>query len=108
MCRHKFIKEVMALSKNKKPSVMMTAKDMLCEKLDLPLSVVEDLSYMEVLGNSRIVLDGCKGVLDYGESLVRIGLAKGTVQFCGDNLCFKALNNGQAIIEGNIITIEFG
>lgn len=87
---------------------MMTAKDMLCEKLDLPLSVVEDLSYMEVLGNSRVVLDGCKGVLDYNESNVRLSLSKGTILFRGDDLCFKALSNGQAVIAGNIMTIEFG
>ena len=98
----------MALSKKKKTSApTMTAKDIMCEKLDLPLSVVSDLSYMEILGNSRVVLDGCKGILDYDDDSVCLSLSKGTVRFSGDGLCFRALNCEQAVISGKIFTIEF-
>ena len=96
------------MSKNKKQTVAMTAKDILCEKLDVPLSVVENLSYMEMLGNRKVVIDGCLGVLDYSDCSVKLSLAKGTILFCGNNLCFKALNNGQAVIAGEISTVEFG
>lgn len=80
---------------------------MLCEKLDLPLSVVGDLSYMEILGNSKVVLDGCKGVLEYSEESVCLNLSRGTIRFCGSGLCLRALNFEQAIINGQINTIEF-
>lgn len=69
--------------------------------------MVEDLSYMEILGNSRVVLDGCKGIVEYADESVCLGLSKGTVRFCGDELCFKALNCEQAVITGKIYSIEF-
>lgn len=98
----------MALSKKKKPPVhALTAKEMMCESLDLPLSVVSDLSYMEILGNNRVVLDGCKGILDYDDDSVCLSLSKGTVRFSGDGICFRALNCEQAVITGKIYTIEF-
>ena len=96
------------MSKRKKETVLATAKDILCEKLDVPMSVVDDLSYMEMLGNKKVVLDGCKGVLDYNDTAVRLLLSNGTILFYGDDLRFNALSNGQAVIAGTIMTIEFG
>ncbi|MBQ7654054.1 MAG: YabP/YqfC family sporulation protein [Clostridia bacterium] len=96
------------MSKKRKPSApALTAKDMFCEKLELPLSVVGDLSYMEVLGNNRVVLDGCKGVLEYTQDCICLSLSKGTIRFSGIDLCFKALNFEQAVISGKIYCIEF-
>ena len=94
------------LQRGKKQTVE-SAKNYLCEQFDLPLSVVENLSYMEILGNKRVVIDGCKGILEYTENDIRLSLPRGSILFRGSGLCFKTLSNGKAVISGSIALIEF-
>lgn len=97
------------MSKNRKQAQEpATAKDILCRKLGLPMTVVEDMSYMEMIGNSQAVIDGCKGILGCEKDKICLSLSKGKISFLGDELEIKALSSEQAVVTGKIITVEFG
>lgn len=85
----------------------MSAKDKLGEELGLPKTVTQGLNYMEMLGNREAVVDGCKGILDYSEEKIKINLGNRAMCFSGSELCIKSLGREQAVISGNIYTIDF-
>ncbi|MFI3141843.1 MAG: YabP/YqfC family sporulation protein [Clostridia bacterium] len=57
--------------------------------------------------NKQALIQGCKGVLEYNESSVRINCGKLVVKFVGENLSIKALNLDQIEVSGDIINFEF-
>lgn len=62
---------------------------------------------MTITGNNEISIDGCRGVIDYYDNLIKIKVIKGAVVFSGNGLMLTEFSDGGAIIRGNIETIEF-
>ena len=75
--------------------------------LDLPPGAISGLAHLEAQGNREIIIDGCKGVLEYGETSICINTGKLRVRLSGCDLTITAMQNGQAIIKGIIACIEF-
>ncbi len=75
--------------------------------LELPSGIFEGLAHMELSGNREAVIEGCKGVLEYDENLVRINTGKMVIRFLGRNLTIRNLTDDSAIIEGYITSIEY-
>lgn len=96
------------MSREKKVTDIITAKDKFCEQIGLPATVTEGLCYLEMLGNREVILDGCKGIAEYADDKIKLNLCRNTISFSGEDLRIKSLNGEQAIICGNIISVEFG
>lgn len=79
----------------------------ICERLDIPDDVCKNCSHIEIVSNCCAMVDGCKSVLEYNDSLIKLNLGRNCVSFCGSGLTIKSLDSQQAIIEGMIIAIEF-
>ncbi len=62
---------------------------------------------IEMLGNREIIIDGCKGVVEYGENLIKLSLGKSTLSVSGDNLVIKSFDSSIAVISGQIGEISF-
>ena len=62
---------------------------------------------MQVLGNREIVLEGCKGILEYDDNVIRVWTKTMEISFWGNQLTLKCLNTDNIIIEGNLERIEF-
>lgn len=75
--------------------------------LDIPPAAITGLVHIEAEGNREITVDGCKGVLEYSENSVRLNTGKLVVRICGAQLTITMLQNGQAVIKGDITGIEF-
>lgn len=75
--------------------------------LELPAAALPNMAHIELLGNREAIVDGCKGVLEYDENVVRLHTGKITLRFTGSDLSIKSLTADQAIIEGIILNIEF-
>lgn len=54
------------------------------------------------------MVDGCKSVMEYDDTKIKLNIGKNSVSFLGCNLMIKSLSLEQAMIEGTIISIEFG
>lgn len=64
-------------------------------------------SQIEILGNNEAIIEGCKGILEYEEDVIKLNLGKMSVKFCGKNLTVKCMNNDSVILSGFISNIEF-
>ncbi len=62
---------------------------------------------IEILGNREIIIDGCKGVVEYGENLIKLSTGELVIAFEGIDLLVKSFDNQIAIINGNISEISF-
>lgn len=62
---------------------------------------------IEMLGNREIIVDGCKGVVEYGENLIKLSLRESVLSLSGDNLIIKSFDSNIAVICGEICEISF-
>lgn len=62
---------------------------------------------IEMSGNREIIIDGCKGVVEYTENNIRISLGENVLSLSGDNLLIQSFDNDVVIINGQISDIDF-
>ena len=75
--------------------------------LELPAGTLSGGAHIELNSNREAVIDGCKGIIDYGEEAVRLNIGNGSVTFLGRSLMLKNLTDKQAILVSHIQRIEF-
>ena len=82
-------------------------------KAELPLpdriNKIEQLklAHIELDGNREMILDGCRGILEYCDEKIKICADGFSVSLCGDGLLIKSYNESQIDITGKIITLDF-
>ncbi len=62
---------------------------------------------IEMLGNREMIVDGCKGVVEYNETLIKLSLGENVLSVSGDNLIIKSFDSSVAVISGQICDISF-
>lgn len=62
---------------------------------------------IEMLGNREMIVDGCKGVVEYGETLIKLSLGDRVLSLSGDDLIIKSFDSSVAVINGQICDISF-
>lgn len=62
---------------------------------------------IEMTGNHEIIIDGCKGVVEYTENNIRISLGESVMSISGDSLVIQSFDNDVVIINGQISDIDF-
>lgn len=77
------------------------------EELQLPESAVTDSFKIEFRGISDVVIEGCRGIIEYGESCISLNLGKNTVRFGGADLEISSFFEEQAILKGTVVVMEF-
>ena len=80
----------------------------ICESLDITDDVCRNCGYIEMISNYCALIDGCKGILEYDDSVIKLNLGKQNVAFRGTSLTIKSLSMEQAMVEGFIAVVEFG
>jgi len=83
------------------------AENKLSELFDIPANALHGIAQIELAGNREAVIDGCRGVLEYDETIVKLATEKMSVQFMGRGLQIKVLTHDSAIVTGFITSIEF-
>ena len=79
----------------------------IAKAIEIPSEVVEGSSHFEVFGNREIIIDGCKGILDYSENEIKVSTLKYGVAVIGSELSIKNYNGDSISIEGYIKSVEF-
>lgn len=75
--------------------------------LDLPQDAVSGYAHIELSGNREAIIEGCQGVIEYGDTLISLNTGKLTVRVCGCGLTIVSMQNGQAIIKGTITGVDY-
>lgn len=73
--------------------------------LDLPTGINE--LKVEINGNKRATVDGCRGVAEYYTSLVKLNIGCGTITFTGQNLHISSFDMGVVELTGRIENLEY-
>ena len=69
--------------------------------------LLSDEPKLETLGNREIIIEGCKGIAEYGENLIKLNTKTLVIGFSGTDLLIQSFDNGVAIIKGVISEITF-
>ena len=75
--------------------------------LDLPADTVSGYAHIEISGNRELILEGCKGVLEYTDCIIAMNTGKLTVKLCGCDMTIVSMQGSQAVIRGIITSVEF-
>ena len=62
---------------------------------------------IEMLSNGEIIVDGCKGVIEYGENFIKLNIGELTLDVVGIDLIIESFDGGIAIIRGKLTEINF-
>ena len=79
------------------------------EKPSAGLSKLEQLKLccIELEGNKELLLDGCKGIMEYEDNSIKINTDTCIVSITGDELNIRTYTQEQIIVSGKILSLEF-
>ncbi len=77
------------------------------EEMQLPESAVTDSFRIEFRGDNDVVIEGCKGIIEYEESCIALNLGKKIVRFSGADLEISSFFEEQAILKGTVVVMEY-
>ena len=77
------------------------------EALELPKEIMLNLPLISLVGREEVTIENYKGILEYGEELVRIGTAAGVLRLTGSGLCLKQLSAECMLVTGRIENLSF-
>ena len=58
-------------------------------------------------GNREALVDGCRGVLQYEDDVIRLSTGRRIVRFQGNELMIRTMQQDQLLITGTILSIDF-
>lgn len=77
------------------------------DAFDMPKILKPSVPHIETEGNREVIIDGCKGIMEYDDGLIKLNAGSLVVTFKGDDLTIRAYSESQSMITGNIVSIEF-
>lgn len=86
---------------------MSKRKSSAANAVGVPAAAMGGCARIEFAGNREATVDGCRGVAEYGDTLIRLNVAGGSVCFTGTELQISCLYDNEATITGNICNMEF-
>lgn len=75
--------------------------------LELPVGSLSAAARIELSGNRRAVVEGCRGIVEYENEVIRLNTDSGIVRFMGRELTMSCLTEDNAVIEGTILSLEY-
>lgn len=62
---------------------------------------------IELFGNRRVIVEGCKGVIDYSEDFLKLDLGNIALKIVGKNLVIDSFIYEELDLKGEIALVEF-
>ncbi len=83
------------------------SKKSLFNHINLSKALSKSSVHMEVSGNSELVFEGGKGVLEYTDTSVKVNAGAFILSVTGRGMTIKCLSESAMVVCGYIISIEF-
>lgn len=74
---------------------------------NLPPGVLYNAPHFEINDNKEVIVEGCKGILEYSENTVDLDTGKYISAFWGTNLKIQYIRPDALVIKGKICGVEF-
>lgn len=73
---------------------------------ELPIGSLASTARIEIADNRRAWVEGCQGILEYDNTVIRLATGSGVVRFEGGDLSVTCLNDAAAVVAGLIARVE--
>lgn len=70
-------------------------------------TALSDEPKLEAVGNREIIVEGCKGISEYSESLIKLNTGSLSMGFKGAEMLIQSFDNSVVVIKGIITEIYF-
>ncbi|MBQ4140912.1 MAG: YabP/YqfC family sporulation protein [Clostridia bacterium] len=84
-----------------------TLSEMLCNLIDLPADVLGGGMMLEMRGRNEMLLCGCREILEYSDTRIRILQGKCEVLILGRRLKMSSYSEGRIIVCGELDALDF-
>lgn len=64
-------------------------------------------AHIEMFSNKEIIIEGCRGVYEYGCDYLKLNLGRGSVILNGQDFDIVCFEDGTIMVRGNISALEF-
>lgn len=64
-------------------------------------------THIEIFSNEKIILEGCRGIIDYENNYIKLQLKKGHIIIIGTDFLISAFENERITVNGKIVSLEF-
>ncbi len=90
----------------KKPRLGAFAAKM-SEKYDIQPELLLGGCRLELRGRSSLAVGGCRGIIEYSPSIIRLRLRDGKLTVTGESLTCDSYTGGEVLISGRVNIMEF-
>lgn len=81
-------------------------KEKFADALDIPKELMLDAVKLVLIGESELMIENYKGILEYEDNIIRIKTAGRTVRISGSSLSIKTITDEDIQVAGRINSIE--
>lgn len=82
-------------------------REKISNAFELPKDIVLDVSKVIIIGTDQVTIENHKGIIEYGEGLIRINTGSGIMSLSGRNLSIKHIFQEEITITGEIQSINY-
>ncbi len=91
----------------KKSGDRNNAINKISKALEIPAIISQNSAHIELMDNTEAIIDGVSGVILYDESEIRLSVGRREIKFSGQNLELRTFNDREAVVVGEILSVEF-
>ena len=62
---------------------------------------------VEIFSCKEAIIEGCRGILEYGSENIKLNIGFGSVDFTGENMYAESFSGNSIVIKGKICKIEY-
>lgn len=88
-------------------NILSDLSQKLGSSLELPDSAIPGNCHIVLSSNREATVDGCRGVLQYDDDVIRLNAGSVVVRFVGKDLMIRFIKAEQAFITGQILSVDF-
>ena len=75
--------------------------------LEIPSGALTGEVHLDFSGSRQAIIEGCCGILQYDDELIRLNTRSGELRFRGSALQMGSLSKEGAVISGRLLSLEF-
>lgn len=77
------------------------------QALELPGGTLSKEVRIELRGDRQAIIEGCRGIAQYGEDSISLRTESGVIRFMGRDLTMNCLAGREAVVMGKMLSVEF-
>lgn len=63
--------------------------------------------HIEFFGSHEVIIDACRGILEYNNEMIKLNMGRGTLTFFGRELTMGYMTSDSVQVKGSIKSMEF-